>query len=52
MTKKRLEFDFLREEKKFSGENELIMQINIDKSRADELIKELKWQEIGLNLPQ
>ena len=42
---------FLREEKQFSGLNELIMQINIDKSKAIEITKaELekeKWQALG-----
>jgi len=41
--------EFLRDEIKFSSENDLIMQINIDKNRALELSKEIKWQEIGLN---
>ncbi|MBQ9071109.1 MAG: bifunctional riboflavin kinase/FAD synthetase [Clostridia bacterium] len=42
--------DYLREEKKFSSAEELIMQINVDKNRAKELVKEIQWQEIGLNL--
>ncbi len=41
--------DYLREEKTFSSKKELIMQIDIDKTRAKSLIEELKWQEIGLN---
>ena len=40
----------LRDEIKFSSKEELIMQINIDKKRALALKKEIKWQEIGLNL--
>ena len=39
-----------REEKKFSSPEELIMQINVDKNKALELIGDLKWQEIGQNL--
>lgn len=42
--------DFLREEIKFLSKEELIMQINIDKTRALALKKEIKWLEIGLNL--
>ena len=41
---------FLREEKKFSNEKELLMQINIDKNKAFELIGESEWQELGPNL--
>ena len=40
---------FLREERAFSSEKELIMQINIDKNRAIKENGDLKWQEIGLN---
>ena len=43
--------EFLRDEIKFSSQNDLIMQINVDKNRALQLSKEIKWQEIGLNLP-
>ena len=39
--------DYLREEKVFDNEKELVMQINIDKNRAKELLGDLKWQEIG-----
>ena len=42
--------DYLRDEKKFSSPEELIMQINVDKNKALELIGDLKWQEIGQNL--
>ena len=42
--------DYLREEKVFSGAEELVMQINIDKNKASELLGDLKWQEIGLSL--
>ena len=42
--------DYLREEKVFSGAEELIMQINIDKNKALELLGDLKWQEIGQSL--
>lgn len=42
--------DFLREEKVFSDEKELIKQINVDIERAKSLLKEIKWQEIGLSL--
>lgn len=41
--------DFLREEKKFNSPEELIMQINIDKSRAIKANGDLKWLEIGQN---
>lgn len=37
----------LRDEKVFSSENDLIMQINIDKEKAMEVYK--KWQEAGRN---
>ena len=40
---------YLREEKVFPSEKELIMQINIDKNRAIQENGDLKWQEIGLN---
>lgn len=40
---------FLRDEKKFSSPEELIMQINVDKNRAIKENGELTWQEIGLN---
>ena len=40
---------FLREEIKFLNENELIMQINIDKNRTIKENGELTWQAIGLN---
>lgn len=42
---------YLREEKKFSSPEELIMQINVDKNEAIYKNGELKWQEIGPNLP-
>jgi riboflavin kinase/FMN adenylyltransferase len=42
--------DYLREEKVFSGAEELVMQINIDKNKALELLGDLKWQEIGQSL--
>ncbi len=42
--------EFLREEKKFDSEKELIMQIDVDKNRAIRLLEDLKWQEIGLSL--
>ena len=41
---------YLREEKKFSNPDELIMQINVDKIQAIKQAGEIKWQEIGLNL--
>lgn len=41
--------DYMREEKAFSSEKELIMQINIDKNRAIKENGEIKWQEIGLS---
>ena len=40
----------MREEKAFSSEKELIMQINIDKNTAIERNKNIKWQDFGLNL--
>ena len=40
---------YLREEKKFINEEELILQINIDKNRAIYENGDLTWQEIGLN---
>ena len=40
---------YLREEKRFSSQKELIMQINVDKNRAIKENGDLKWQEIGLN---
>ena len=40
---------YLREEKAFSSEKELIMQINVDKNRAIKENGDLKWQEIGLS---
>lgn len=42
--------EYLREEKKFKSIEDLLLQINVDKKRALELIKEKKWQEIGPNL--
>ena len=41
---------YIREEKKFSNAEELILQINVDKNKAIKLAGEIKWQEIGLNL--
>ena len=41
---------FIRDEKTFLSENELKKQINIDIIKAKKLLKEIKWQEIGLNL--
>jgi riboflavin kinase/FMN adenylyltransferase len=40
---------YLREEKRFSSQNELIMQINVDKNRAIKENGELTWQVIGQN---
>ena len=40
---------YLREEKRFSSQKELIMQINVDKNRSITENGDLKWQEIGLN---
>ena len=40
---------YLREEKRFSSPEELIMQINVDKNRAIKENGDLKWQEIGPN---
>ena len=42
--------DYLRDERRFSGAEELVMQINIDKNKAIELLGDLKWQEIGQSL--
>ena len=41
--------DFLREERRFSSPEELVMQINIDKNRVIEEIGDKTWQELGLN---
>ena len=41
--------DFLREERRFSSPEELIMQINVDKSRVLDKIGDKIWQELGLN---
>ena len=41
--------NYLREEIRFSSENELIMQINIDKTKTLEIFGDVKWQEFGLN---
>lgn len=40
--------EFMREEKCFKSEKELIMQINIDKEQAVKKNGEIKWQELGL----
>ena len=40
--------DFLRDEKKFNSQKELIMQINIDKNRAISENGAITWQELGL----
>ena len=40
---------YLREERLFPSENELKMQINIDKCEALSRNTEIKWQDIGLN---
>ena len=40
---------YLREEKRFDSEQELIMQIKVDKNRAIEENGDLKWLEIGQN---
>ena len=40
--------DFLREERRFNSEKELIMQINVDKNKAKTEIGDISWQEIGL----
>ncbi len=39
---------YLREEKRFANEKELIMQINVDKNTAIKENGEEKWQELGL----
>lgn len=41
--------EFIRDEIKFSSQNELITQINVDKNKALKLMEEIKWQEIGLS---
>lgn len=41
--------EFIRDEKKFSSAEELIMQINVDKNKALEISGDVKWQELGLN---
>lgn len=40
---------YIRDEKKYSNANELIMQIKLDKNEALKISGELKWQELGLN---
>ncbi len=40
--------EYIREEKRFESEKELIMQINIDKEQAIKKNGEIKWQELGL----
>lgn len=40
--------EFLRDEKAFSSQKELIMQINIDKNTTIKRNGEEKWQELGL----
>ncbi len=40
---------FIRDEKKFESQNELIMQINVDKIKTISENGDLTWQEIGLN---
>ncbi|MBO5906703.1 MAG: riboflavin biosynthesis protein RibF [Clostridia bacterium] len=42
--------DFIREEKKFSTEKELIMQINIDKNTVLHEIGDYVWEQIGQKL--
>ena len=39
--------EYLREEKKFNNQNDLILQINVDKNRVIQENGELTWQEIG-----
>ena len=39
--------DYLREEKRFSDEKDLIMQINIDKNKVLQNIGDIKWQDFG-----
>ena len=41
--------EFLRDERRFSSAEELIMQINVDKNKTLELFGDIKWQELGLN---
>ena len=41
--------DYLREEKAFSNEKELILQINVDKNRVISENGDMTWQEIGLS---
>lgn len=40
--------EYLRDEKVFDNEKELIKQINIDKSIALKILEDEKWQELGL----
>ena len=42
--------EYLREEKRFESEKELIMQINIDKNTIIERNGDAKWQGLGPNL--
>lgn len=41
---------FIRDERTFCSEKELKKQINVDITKAKKLLKEIKWQEIGLSL--
>ena len=41
--------DFIREERAFSSAAELAEQIRVDEKMARERMKEIKWQELGLN---
>ena len=40
--------EYMREERRFESEKELIMQINVDKEQAIKKNGEIKWQELGL----
>ena len=40
--------DFMREEKAFSTQEQLIMQINVDKNKAISENGDITWQELGL----
>ena len=41
--------DFIRDEMRFKDGNELIMQIEVDKIKANKVYRETKWQDYGLS---
>ncbi len=43
-------FDYIREERTFSSEKALIMQIKVDINKTKKILGDIKWQEIGPSL--